>query len=89
MWSSLTTKALSFLWNVLFAIAVVIVGYLVIKYIIIPILAKFLAQTKVNKTVAQFVTVTMSGVLKVGLALIFIDMVGITIVRRMKGCSLA
>lgn len=55
-----------------------------INYIVVPILSKLLDKLKINKTVAQFVTVTSGGVLKFGLALVFIDMVGISIVRASR-----
>jgi small conductance mechanosensitive channel len=79
MWQSLVKSVLSFLGNLVLAILLLVVGWLVIGYILMPILRRVLRARDFDVTVIRFIELSANYFLKIMLIISCIDLLGVQV----------
>jgi small conductance mechanosensitive channel len=79
LWESLVTSILGFLGNLVLALLLLLVGWLVISYILMPILRRVLRAKSFDVTVIRFVELSVNYFLKIMLVISCIDLLGVQV----------
>jgi hypothetical protein len=79
VWQAVVDSVLAFCGRLLYALALLIVGWLVVSCLVLPLVRRIVRRKHYEKTVASFIELSVGAVLKVLLVIAAIDLLGVQV----------